>query len=504
MKRTPHSLKRIGLVGIYHESNTFISQQTGMHHFEEGHMFFSEEIISQYKDAFHEIGGIIEVLSQYPVELIPLMYAEATPGGIIERATSEALIARLMKELNSALPLDGLLVVPHGAAVSEVDEDFDGHWLSLTRDILGDKPIVGTLDPHANLSHRMVDKVDAFVAYKTNPHVDQRKAGKTAARIIVDMLSGKVNPSQELKQARVAISIEQQNTSEEPCLGLYQLAEKLSKRKGVLSVSILLGYPYADVPDMGSSSLVVTDNNPKLADDIVQELDQFLLERHQSFSGKKTSIDTALRLIDKSASPVLLLDMGDNIGGGSPGDGTIILDALETAGEWKYFVCINDPEVVNTLQECYPGQSKTVRLGAKIDNQHGSPIDLTIQLKTMVDGKFSETGPRHGGQVHFDMGPTAIVETLTGATIMITSRRTAPFSLQQLMGFQINPLDFQVIVAKGVNAPIAAYASVCTTTIKVDTPGVTTADMKKLTYKNRRSPLYPFETDLSITDLNGH
>ena len=102
------------------------------------------------------------------------------------------------------------------------------------------------------------------------------------------------------------------------------------------------------------------------------------------------------------------------------------------------------------------------------------------------------------------MGPTAIVETLNGSTIMITSRRTAPFSLQQLLGFQINPLDLQVIVAKGVNAPIAAYASVCPTVIQVNTPGVTTADMKKLTYKNRRVPLFPFETDLNITDKSVH
>jgi len=307
----------------------------------------------------------------------------------------------------------------------------------------------------------------------------------------------------ERDQASDAISIEQQNTSHEPCLGLYRLAEKFSKRAGVLSISILLGYPYADVHDMGSSSLVVTDNNPQLAHDILQELDQFLQANHQSFSGKKISIDKALRSIDKSASPVLLLDMGDNIGGGSPGDGTLLLDALEAVGKWKYFVCINDPEVVNTLQKCTPGQLIGVRLGAKVDDQHGAPVDLTVRLRTIADGKFSETEPRHGGQVHFDMGTMAIVETARGSTIMITSRRTVPFSLQQLLGFQIYPSDYDIIVAKGVNAPIAAYASVCTTIIQVDTPGVTTANMKKLAYRNRRVPLYPFETDLGNQSRHG-
>ena len=86
---------------------------------------------------------------------------------------------------------------------------------------------------------------------------------------------------------------------------------------------------------------------------------------------------------------------------------------------------------------------------------------------------------------------------------MITSRRTAPFSLQQLLGFQINPADFQVIVAKGVNAPIAAYASVCPTVIQVNTPGVTTADMQKLTFKNRRCPLYRLKLILTINHEMG-
>ena len=68
-----------------------------------------------------------------------------------------------------------------------------------------------------------------------------------------------------------------------------------------------------------------------------------------------------------------------------------------------------------------------------------------------------------------------------------------PFSLQQLISQGIQPADFDAIVAKGVNAPIAAYAPVCQTIIQVDTPGVTQADMTKFPFKNRRKPLFPFE-----------
>ena len=77
--------------------------------------------------------------------------------------------------------------------------------------------------------------------------------------------------------------------------------------------------------------------------------------------------------------------------------------------------------------------------------------------------------------------------------IMLTTLRVMPFSLQQLISHGIQPSDFDAIVAKGVNAPIAAYAPVCPTIIQVNTPGVTQADMTLFQYHNRRKPLFPFE-----------
>jgi microcystin degradation protein MlrC len=76
---------------------------------------------------------------------------------------------------------------------------------------------------------------------------------------------------------------------------------------------------------------------------------------------------------------------------------------------------------------------------------------------------------------------------------MLTSRRAMPSSLIQLTHCGLDPSSFEVIVAKGVHAPVAAYAPVCKTIIRVNTPGPTTADMRSLTYSHRRRPLFPFE-----------
>jgi microcystin degradation protein MlrC len=493
LQSSNNHIARVGLLGLYHESNTFISQPTTMQNFREGHLYYGDSIIKEYKEAFHEIGGIIEIFEQHKIQLVPVMYANATPGGIIDKATSEDLISELIEHLDAALPLDGLMVVPHGAAVSEISDDYDGYWLDQVRKLAGQIPIVGTLDPHANLSQRMVDNVEAFVAYKSNPHVDQREVGKEAALIMVNTLAKKVRPMQKMIASGIAIELNMQNTASEPCLSLYRLAAMQAEREGVLSVSILLGFPYADVVEMGSSFLVVTDQDSDLAERVLAEMEGYIQNNQGLFRGNKISIEESLGMVEEMEKPVLLLDMGDNIGAGSPGDSTFILHALEVLGKYRSFLCINDPESVRELSTCKPGDWKSLVIGGKTDTQHGKPLETEVQLKQLTDGRFSESEPRHGGQVNYDMGPTAIVETSKGTSLMLTSRRTAPFSLQKLLHLGIEPSEYDILVAKGVQAPMAAYAPVCPSAIHVNTPGVTTVDMLKLSYQKRRRPLYPFE-----------
>ena len=69
----------------------------------------------------------------------------------------------------------------------------------------------------------------------------------------------------------------------------------------------------------------------------------------------------------------------------------------------------------------------------------------------------------------------------------------APFSLRQLRTFGVEPERFRALIAKGVHAPVAAYAPVCPHLLRVDTPGVTSADLSRLTYRHRRRPMFPFE-----------
>ena len=488
-------VRRVAILGIYHESNTFITEPTTIEDFRKGHWLCGQDIIKEYEQSFHEIGGIIEVLKDHDIQVIPVMYAEATPGGIITAETYNVLLKQLLNELEKYLPVDGCLVIPHGAAVSEHHLDMDGHWLNLIRQKLGDEiPVIGTLDPHANVSESMVAATQALVSYKTNPHTDQRERGKEAAMLLIRTLSGEIRPVQKLVQLPLAISIEQQYTGAEPCSSLYRYAADLCKEQ-LLSVSINFGFPYADVEEMGTSVIAVTDNDLQKAAATSAKISEYIIENRAAFSGSKKTIEEVLPELDKTPKPLLMLDMGDNVGAGAAGNSTYLLRVFEKIKAYKVFVCLHDPGAVALASQYKKGDMFRLIM-ASINDQE--KYTSTVRLINVVEGKFKEEIARHGGQVHFDMGKTVVVETIHGNTIMLHSIRIPPFSLKQLTTCGIVPESFDILIVKGVNAPIAAYGPVCKSIIQVDTPGATQADMTKFRFRNRRKPLFPFEEIASI------
>jgi microcystin degradation protein MlrC len=485
---------RIGIIALLQESNTFIGQPTTLAHFEQELLVTGEAVRERLAGTHHEVAGMFHALAEHGEEAVPIFAARAVPFGVIEAAAIERLLTLLFAELDRAGKLDGILVAPHGATVSETYPDVDGHWLSELRRRVGpDLPLIGTLDPHANLSPAMIAATTALIAYRTNPHLDQRARGIDAARMMIDTVRGKLRPTMAAAFPPLAINIEKQHTAEEPCHAAYRFADQQLADEKLLMNSIVLGFPYADVAEMGSSTIAVTNNDPPLARQLADDLAGYLWQHRDDFAGTFISVEEALDRAEGMSGPVCLLDMGDNVGGGSPGDGTLLATAIHARKLPRSFVLLCDPDSVAQAQALGEWGSGRFRVGGKSDNRHGPPLDLEATVAGLYDGLFEEPQPRHGGYTRMDQGPTAVIRTDHGLTIMLTSRRMPPFSLRQLTAHGILPEQFQLLVAKGVNAPVAAYKEVCKQFIRVNTPGVTTADIERLTYHHRRRPMFPWE-----------
>lgn len=486
---------RVGIASIALESNTFNPNPATLDDFRANTLLAGDDVRS-LTDAPHEVGGFLAGLEAERIEAVPLLAASAIAGGIATAGTFEELLERLDRQLDAAGPLDGLLLAPHGAMVAEQAADADGYWMGRMRQRFGERmPIVATCDPHANLSPAMIEALDGLIAYRTNPHLDQRDCGLEAVRMMARTLRGEIRPVVAACFPPMQIGIERQATAEPPCADLLAEAAALSDRPGLLSVSLILGFPYADVAEMGSAALAVADGETPLATQIACELGQALWQRRQELIGNLLPVATAVAEAARLPGTTCLLDMGDNIGGGSPGDGTALLHELRRQSVGPSLAILCDPAAVSAARQAGIGTRLELSLGGRIDRS-ADPIDGPFHVLTLTDGRFREYEVRHGGRTHYDQGPTAVVRG-DGLTILLTSRPCSPFSLGQLTHAGLHPRDFRAVVAKGVHAPVAAYGPECDRLLRVDTPGLTAADPTRFRFQHRRRPMYPFEAEAS-------
>lgn len=489
---------RIGVAGFLHESNTFSSVPTTLSSFQNSLLMRGADIPAAMAASHHEVGGFFQAIKEAGATAVPLVMARALPSGQIQASAFQSIVNLILEQLQQQLPLDGLLVAPHGATVAESQPDADGFWLQQLRDSLGPEvPIFGTIDSHANLSAAMVAAADVLVGYGTNPHVDQRDRGLEAGRLLVRSLRGEIRPCMAAAFPPMAISIDRQCTDEWPLKPIIEQARQQRQQDAVLSNSIVLGFPYADVAEMGSATIAITDGDPNLAQQCADELACEIWKNRTQLACHAPSIAEALQQCSSLSGRICLLDMGDNVGGGSSADGTTLLAALLQSDLQPVCAAVFDPETVEQCQSLKAGQSAELTIGGKVDQLHGPPLPLTVRIRSFHNGKFSESEVRHGGITEFDQGLSVVCDTQRGDTVLVTSRRMVPFSLRQLTSCDIQPQDYRVLIAKGVNAPIAAYREVCDHFVRVDTPGSTRASMTRLTFKHRRRPMFPFEPEAS-------
>ena len=487
---------RVGILSLIHESNTFAVTPTTTAMFRRDQLLIGDEVRRVYDGGHNQISGFLAYLQATAIEPVPIFHASTPPSGTITRHTCDELVEMMFEALGEAGELDGYLVSPHGANAGEGDDyrDLDGFWLTRLRQRVGAaRPIICVIDPHANLSARMVAACDATIAYRSNPHLDQRERGDEAAKLIERTLKGEIRPVQRAAFPPMGINIERQGTTEWPCRPMYELADDQMNTPGVLSNSIVLGFPYADVEEMGSAAIAVTDGDPDLAQELADELAAYMVEHRAEFVGEYTSVEAAVDQAVAKTGPICLLDMGDNVGGGSAADGTLIAHEIHRRGDTSAHVCLYDSESQEQARQAGVGAQLELSMGGKTDDRHGEPLTAAVTVTSLHDGQFQESEIRHGGYTDFDMGPTAVVTTESGLTISLTSLRTVPVSLGVVTSVGLDPADFQILVAKGVHSPVAAYREVCAGLIRVNTPGATAADMRTFDYEHRRRPLYPFE-----------
>ncbi|HEX5114273.1 MAG TPA: M81 family metallopeptidase [Pseudonocardiaceae bacterium] len=484
---------KLALAGLHHESNTFAGRPADLAAF--GGPLRGTEIVDRHATAHSTASGFLASAGP-DVDVVPLVCAYANPCGPVTANAFDVIVAEITEALAGHGPWDGVLLAQHGAAVSDHHLDADAEVLRRVRQVVGpDVPVGMALDMHANLSDAMVEQATVSVGYLTNPHIDARPRALRCAELVIGAARGTIRPVTALCRVPVLVNILRQHTGEQPMAGLLARLEQATHRPGVLDVSLFQGFPYADVPELGMSVVVVADGDPGAAHAVATDLAEAIWECRTDLQDTAESPVTALAAAAagrRAGRRTLLLDVGDNIGAGAPGDSTVLLAAA--AGIPGYFQTVCDPAAVRHCVAAGEGARVALRIGGAAVDSPAPPVPVRGRVRAVTDGRYEEPRPRHGGRRFFDAGPTVVLDLDGGPIVLLTSGLVPNTSLEQLRAAGVALDELGVVVAKGVNAPLAAFGPVVDDVVRVDTPGVTRASYVELPYRNRPR-LYPFEPE---------
>ncbi|MCY7389078.1 MAG: M81 family metallopeptidase, partial [Burkholderiales bacterium] len=226
---------------------------------------------------------------------LPLMGAMVGASGPIAHVFFDEVVREMCGRLKAVMPVDGVFLSLHGAAIATVEVDPDGTLLACMREIVGpDVPIIATLDLHANVSQKMVDNADVLVVYRTNPHVDMAERGVESATHMRELLDGGKATVAFVKLPFIPPSVTQ-NTKSGPYADIIAYGQsKVDLR--VMNVSVVSGFSLGDTVKNGMSVIVTTRNDAALANALCVDIaTQTWNDRHR-YIPNLTSIDEATRL----------------------------------------------------------------------------------------------------------------------------------------------------------------------------------------------------------------
>lgn len=490
---------RLAALGLWHEANTFSNHVVDPETIEIAGVLRGPKIVERHAGGTTTMSGFLAARECPGVEVVPLVMTTLLPGGpIMERALT-TIAEQMVDSLAKNGPFDGVLAALHGAAVAEHTTDVDGYLLARFREVIGaEVPLGVSLDLHANITAEMCANSDILNTYRTNPHIDAKEVAEEIADIVIRTARDEIRPTQAFQPVPAVINILCQNTGTSPMREVMTDTRRVMGEPGVLSASVAEGFPYADVPEMGMSVVVVTHDDSGAAAAHALALGEKVWARRAQFDRSAMSPAAALRIAAKPhEAPVLLLDVGDNVGGGAPGDSVALLLEARRLGLGSLLTIVVDPTSAAASDRVGVGARVRLSIGARTYPETGPPVEATATVLAIHDGVYAAREEVHAGLNQFDAGLSAAVVLDTGQTVLLTSRPTLPLTTAQLAAVGLEPAMFRAIVAKGVHSPLAGYGPHICESVLVDTPGVTSANLGGFRYQRRRRPLYPFERQAS-------
>jgi microcystin degradation protein MlrC len=417
----------------------------------------------------------------------------AEPGGIVRRDVYEELRDEILGQLAAALPVQAVVLGLHGAMVAHGYDDCEGDLLARVRTLVGPEVVVAAeLDPHSHLTRQRVAAADILISFKEFPHTDFVERAEEVVELALRAARGQIRPRIATFDCRM---IEVFPTSREPMRGFVDRIRALEGRDGVLSISVIHGFMAADVPELGTQVIVVTDDRPEqgaaLAERLGMELFALRGRTRMPQLAPDAALDAALAVRARRPDrPVVIADVWDNPGGGVAGDGTIILRRLLERGiENAAVATIWDPVAVMLCRAAGEGARLPLRFGGKTGPDAGEPIDAEVLVTRTADPAWQSFGASR-----VTLGASAAIR-VGGIEVILNTNRTQTFEPDIFANLGIDPADKAILVVKSTNHFHAGFAPIAAEILYCDAGGPYRSDPRQNRYTKLARPIWPLVED---------
>ncbi|MDA3838049.1 MAG: M81 family metallopeptidase [Candidatus Delongbacteria bacterium] len=465
---------KIAIGGFFHESNSFNPIITD----EKDFIVFHKEEIFSNADSYIMAKGIIEYFEKYPdYEILPTIFAKAVPNGLISKEYYIYLKEKFFEYIRSYGKLDAIVLALHGSMRIVDIGDAEGDLLSDLRKIYPDIPIICGLDMHATITNKMTSNANAFVGFKTAPHIDVYETGEKAAEICRLTLENKLDLQMGLAKLPIMIAGEKSETDSEPMRSLISELKEYEKNDEILAASYLLGFPWADSEDNGVTTLVVTKGNKQKASEVAIKLSGMFKKKSSEFNFSVPSYEPekALKIaLDQSEKLTFLSDSGDNPTAGSTGDNTTMLKLL--INEKERILSLNknilvagiyDTKAINYCSD-HIGETISITVCGFYDTMNCTPVELTGKV-------IKNWGPFSSDMVLFS---TEIFE------LIIVSKHIGFTDVTMFEAMDIDYINKDLIVVK-LGYLTDPFKKIANTSILALTKGCTNELLSDLPYENK-------------------
>ncbi|HTK00387.1 MAG TPA: M81 family metallopeptidase [Bordetella sp.] len=496
---------RVAILGFHLESNAFapVSAEVDFRAqcWEEGDRIST--LARQVSHLPSELPGFYERMDALgPWQPLPLIVIGAPPGGPASASVWSTFLREARERLQAVLPVDAIYIANHGASSAENEDDTEAELATLLRGMVGkDVPIVATHDLHANVSARTVDALDGLIAYRTNPHVDQRECAAEAADLLHEMLGGVKTATAYIRLPLTPPSVTLL-TSAGPYADLIAQAQACMSPAGqgpIANVSVVGGFVFADIPKCGLTITVTARGDLAAARRTALTLARAAWSDRHRYVPDMIDVERAVAVAGASTVPLLFADVADNPGGGGRGNTSWMLAAFHQARiPGTVLGVFVDPELAAQAHALGEGAAFDAVFNAQ-ESEYSKRFQARAKVLRLTDGEgLGRRGVMRGRK--FSLGPSALLELEgSGLRVIVGSlrRQLCEPRIVEMHGIDIATVKNLIVKSRGhYRAGFDEFFSP-DRIHDVDSPGLTTPNLKRMNFRRLPRPVWPLDTDVS-------